>query len=1057
MNLNNDKFKNVFDDVQKNKLIIQMGLKNNLIYLKEFDKCTFITVNVLKESIKKVECGEWTWSKTDFGNIEKGYWEIKEEKKYIYYDNKLVFVLTKEEEKFIDNLRNKLLNYLKKMNKDLIYIWSIECSNIIHFHFVVNIKYTENLRNLIRKKWSSLIEREFKDPCTDTSQIRDPKKSIEYLIKGPLKLGMSLILKNTLLSYDNLKYFYKWNEFNEQLEYYKYNQLELIAIEKKLEAAFIEKAQFKVKNLHFFNIIKPLGEKVKNKFFSLKDYLEEKIKNKKGNEKYEYIVLLMLFESKDRLFKLFLNIINLCYINSIHNIRRSKSSFCLHLINFLKSYFFNAGFKFEKLEEYSLFKNEKGLQIKEVLKDWFKSQKSISLGFVFFNLLTNSCLNDIFIFREIREDNKDFIIFELKQEIITEFKIEYNEKNVFLYGFSPMVIKPNPWNLKKGWAGNNKKGGFLLNGELFKLSLSKRRIFFNDLKFKRDVKFPSTNFLKCINYLQNIEFELDNNMVHYIDKYKNEIIKNLIGNYSSEESFLKIKEEIKKNKLNFELKEEYEKMISLNSKIDQFNRELNSCKEFLQFEKIYFVYNVDFRGRIYVHSDHLNYQSSKFIRSILRFYKKEKINLNESFWFKVQCSKLYLGNVGKSAEDLEKFFNIFLMEKIKNWDYNDLDFWLNAKEPFLFLASIIEYKRFLKLKDNFYSGFLIWMDATCSGSQLICLLLGLAKYAKDLNLIKSSKSDIPGDYYGKINEEFKDFIKNKISKVTNKKELNKLLLVQKFLNNHDYDILRKVFKKIIMTINYGLTKIGMLEKLKEVILELNLKLENKDLIIYIRDLFFDFIQDISLYKSLDKLEEIAKYLINIDKVLQFSSSSSSGLILNKDVDLYSSQGYWISNKIVLDHSFNLKFKKEDKKEDKKKYKRIRKRMTIRVYDPNKIDKVKYLQAIRANLIHSLDSLWVYSYIWNLISNNLNLNIAVIHDCYATDLKNVEIMNFYLRKTLMDLFKNENLLWNFLHGVLTQVTNFNDIKNLKIEDLLVSKDEQIKLVKDIENSFYLVFP
>ena len=56
---------------------------------------------------------------------------------------------------------------------------------------------------------------------------------------------------------------------------------------------------------------------------------------------------------------------------------------------------------------------------------------------------------------------------------------------------------------------------------------------------------------------------------------------------------------------------------------------------------------------------------------------------------------------------------------------------------------------------------MIWVDATCSGSQLISLLLGIDKYAKDLNLLSSNKNEIPGDYYSKINEEFIIFINNK--------------------------------------------------------------------------------------------------------------------------------------------------------------------------------------------------------------------------------------------------------------------------------------------------------
>ncbi len=36
-------------------------------------------------------------------------------------------------------------------------------------------------------------------------------------------------------------------------------------------------------------------------------------------------------------------------------------------------------------------------------------------------------------------------------------------------------------------------------------------------------------------------------------------------------------------------------------------------------------------------------------------------------------------------------------------------------------------------------------------------------------------------------------------------------------------------------------------------------------------------------------------------------------------------------------------------------KKVKTQMTVRVYDLNKIDKVKYLQAIKANFIHDIDN------------------------------------------------------------------------------------------------------
>jgi hypothetical protein len=67
----------------------------------------------------------------------------------------------------------------------------------------------------------------------------------------------------------------------------------------------------------------------------------------------------------------------------------------------------------------------------------------------------------------------------------------------------------------------------------------------------------------------------------------------------------------------------------------------------------------------------------------------------------------------------------------------------------------MEYEKYLIFGEYYKTKFTIYFDATCSGSQLITLLLGVDDYVKDLNLAATTECDELKDYYLKIIEGYK--------------------------------------------------------------------------------------------------------------------------------------------------------------------------------------------------------------------------------------------------------------------------------------------------------------
>jgi DNA-dependent RNA polymerase len=974
---------------------------------------TFIRLDLLQDCIKEVKSDKWTFNKKDEMEIKDGKIILKNGIKEFYYRNNKIITLNRDQEQYINVVKNKFIKNMQYYKKDLLYLWTLECSNKLHLNVLVNIEYSEEFANWVRRRWSELVELKFEDFCTDTSSIRELDKAIEYMFKGPVYSGIAMKFKIDFGFFDkidfqnNINYLYnnKANYFNKQLEMEQFNVI---------------KTQSRCKDLHFYYVIKPL---VKDFYM---EFVEALLKLRSTFKvKGLYFIENILDLNKYRVYKILANILNLYYITAQHSIIRSRLSFCEQLS--LIVYYFGKG-KGYKVEKFDVTKKE----LLDKFELYFKDKKNlIKFGFELFNIFNFGFMSKIYNVEVVQFKEKECIKIELKQDIIDKYRMKGEKKH--LYGVGPMIVEPKDWKVDSNWASLNTTGGFLLNNIKFFLPLSKG-VYHEEFKYVRDVKYPKGNFIRALNFCQKIPYEVNVTQLNYIEKILDKIFKFYYKEIWTKERIDELVLNFKESKRNFEQREILNQAKSNFSKMQQIRREINVCKEFYKYEKLFFVYNVDFRGRIYVKSDILNYQASKLIRGCLRYYNKVKIDLKNSFWFKVQCVKYYLGSLGHTAEELVNFFDKVLLNKIENWNFDDETFWLASNEPWLFLGCLVEYKQFEVYGKDYMSGLMMWLDASCSGSQLISLLLGIDKYSKELNLVKSSKEDKPGDYYMVI---INEFMSNLVEKDT--KETRKILKNLQFIDNK---LLRKFFKKIIMTINYGLTPIGMLSKFKEINMELNLKLKN-DVLKLLKNEFYEFIQNLSLYKSLDKLQEIVKFLADIDNILQFRSSIY-GLNMEKEYDMISSPAYFAYKDLILNHTFSFG-------------KRYRKRMSVRIFDKNQLNKEEYVRAIKANLIHHLDSLWVYSFLYKCYEKNILDNIAIVHDCYSTDLVSVEQMNLVLRETLIELFRDENLLWKFLHKTLSVVIGLKEEDYSKLNLLLITKEQQNKVISELKDSLYLLFP
>jgi len=204
--------------------------------------------------------------------------------------------------------------------------------------------------------------------------------------------------------------------------------------------------------------------------------------------------------------------------------------------------------------------------------------------------------------------------------------------------------------------------------------------------------------------------------------------------------------------------------------MEKFDKTIDVANELCVYESIYFTLQVDFRGRINIISDFLNYQGDNLGRSLLTLKKECKINMH---WFKIYCLKKYGYNlIGKNILNMHKCFDDELSILMTEYRVNNC--WVKAEDPFEFLNCCLEYEKYLILGNQYKTYFTIYFDATCSGSQLITLLLGIDDFVKHLNLKASTDMNELQDYYLKIVNMFKEKLLKRLDENSKKELLSKL-------------------------------------------------------------------------------------------------------------------------------------------------------------------------------------------------------------------------------------------------------------------------------------------
>jgi DNA-directed RNA polymerase, mitochondrial len=260
----------------------------------------------------------------------------------------------------------------------------------------------------------------------------------------------------------------------------------------------------------------------------------------------------------------------------------------------------------------------------------------------------------------------------------------------------------------------------------------------------------------------------------------------------------------------------------IQSKRLSFSMALQLANIYKEYDRFYYTYQLDFRGRLYPLQQHLNPQGNCVIKSMLEFADGEPLTDEGVYWLKIHGANCY-GYDKLSYEDRirridEKEEEI---KKIAEDPYTFLKRWNEAKEPLLYLSFCFSYADYLADPTSICVN-PVALDATCSGIQIYSGLLKDKKGAMAVNVINGDQ-DKPNDIYKDVadqveldlaNEEFDKTIdyttKDKVSHSTS-------TLIE--ANSLKGRVTRKLTKRNVMTQPYSVTRLGMVNQLKELLTE----------------------------------------------------------------------------------------------------------------------------------------------------------------------------------------------------------------------------------------------
>ncbi|KAL3844564.1 hypothetical protein ACJIZ3_001967 [Penstemon smallii] len=400
-------------------------------------------------------------------------------------------------------------------------------------------------------------------------------------------------------------------------------------------------------------------------------------------------------------------------------------------------------------------------------------------------------------------------------------------------------------------------------------------------------------------------------------------------------------------------------------------------------EGFFYPHNLDFRGRAYPMHPHLNHLGSDICRGILEFAEGRPLGRSGLNWLKIHLANLFANGVDKLSLEGRMTFTENHLDDIFDSADRPLEgkrWWLNAEDPFQFLAACIDLSEALRSPspEKTISHIPVHQDGSCNGLQHYAALGRDKLGAAAVNLVAGEN---PADVYSGIASRVLDIMRSDAQK--DPAVFPDALRARLLINQVD----RKLVKQTVMTSVYGVTYIGARDQIKRRLKERGALADDSE--IFGAACYAAKITLTALGEMFEAARSIMSWLGECAKII---ASENQPVRWTTPLGLPVVQPYRHAGRHLVKTSLQV--------------------LTLQ-RESEKIMVKRQRTAFPPNFVHSLDG--SHMMMTAIACKKAGLNFAGVHDSYWTHACNVDEMNSILREKFVELYEApilENLLEGF---------------------------------------------
>jgi DNA-directed RNA polymerase len=414
----------------------------------------------------------------------------------------------------------------------------------------------------------------------------------------------------------------------------------------------------------------------------------------------------------------------------------------------------------------------------------------------------------------------------------------------------------------------------------------------------------------------------------------------------------------------------YEANAKLTSKRVQLVQKLWVAEKMMELgNRFHFVYNLDWRGRIYPVAPSLSPQGDDISKALLRFSHGEKLGQDGAYWLAIHGANSF--GVDKVSFDERIAWVEENTERIleaAQCPTTGTMWWCEADSPFVFLAFCQEWAKLHAglNQEEFVSYLAVAFDGACNGLQNFSAMLRDPVGGKATGLVPGER---PADIYSQVAQRSQSII--------DKDAAGGMEVAQRWVGK----MTRKLAKRNTMTVPYGVTKRGMKDQLFQELVEVDSKHRAEDAT-YLAAVNYEAIGDVVVAARLamDWLKEAAKVAASNQLPVRWVTPAGFLVVQDYREELGERMDF-----TVLGRNYRLTIQRTG----------------------DKLNSRKQALGISPNYVHSLDAAHLMRTVMFCAADGMR-DFAMIHDSYGCHAGKASLLRDNLRQAFVEQYSGDVL-------------------------------------------------